>query len=148
LKYRPDTHHISDTEQDEDEQLQFVAKETLEVLEVSEKVANHMLNGLGVVLGNDVDFVRRFRRVNLCKVLERESRRWLPVELCDPVENLDSLCLSSASQEVFRRLVEVEDEESEEEDEERHATEDDEEISPTHVARDRTAWCAAGDSDT
>ncbi len=42
--------------------------------------------------------------------------------------------------------MEVEDEVSKEEDEEGDSAEDDELVSPSHVARDRTACCARCDS--
>jgi hypothetical protein len=58
----------------------------------------------------------------------------ISVELGNLVQNVDCLCVSSSADEELGRLAEGEDKETQEEDKQGSASEDDERVSPTHVA--------------
>jgi hypothetical protein len=89
---------------------------------------------LGVDTGVEVDS---------SEMLNGECRWGLPVEFGDSVKDIDSFLLFTLGQQELGRLVEVENEESQEENEKSHSSEDDEEISPTHVGLSGTT-CFSG----
>lgn len=72
-------------------------------------------------------------------MLNGECRWGLLVELGDFVKNIYSFLFLALGQEELGRLLEVEDEISKEENEQSHATEDDKQISPSHVGLSGTA---------
>jgi hypothetical protein len=68
------------------------------------------------------------------KMSSSQNRRRSSVELCNPVQDLDGLVLPASADEELGRLLEGKDKVTQEEDDQSGASENDECISPTHVA--------------
>ena len=132
-------YHVCEREQDEDERLQLAAKQTLEMLEASKEVLDDILSVIAMAHS------RASLNINRSKILCRQSRRCLLVELGNRMQHINSLLVAASADEEFRRLVEVEDKVAQEEDHEGHATEHNYFVAPTHVVLDAAAGNAGRD---
>jgi hypothetical protein len=114
------SYHVSDCQQNKDERLQSVSEETPKlcqtILEVEPgldcallpRQRSRFFDLSGVYSGIDI---------NCSEVLDSKGGGRLPVELGDPVQNIDGLLLFALRKKEFGGFVEVEDDKSEEEDE-------------------------------
>ena len=132
------TYHVGDSQKNEDECLEPVGEQSFEVLEAVGSIVENTLEGFG---GAE-------RLTRDCKVIGRQGRSFInsgemgnsqngwrsPVELGNIVQNLNGLFLSTSADEELGRLLEGKDKEAQEEDDQGGASENDEGVSPAHVA--------------
>ena len=131
-------HHVGNGQEDKDEDLQLVGEQSFEMLEAVGSVVENALEGLhgSERLTRDFRMVGRQGRsfINGGKVGNSQNGWRSPVELCNLVQDFDGVGLSSSADEELGRLAEGEDEVAQEEDDQGGASENDEGVSPAHVA--------------
>lgn len=133
------THHVSNGEQDEDEKLQSVQEQSLQMSEAIGETPDDPRDELSVRQRSSLVVRLIGSLVDLSKLSYSQSRCWSPVESGNVVQDIDRLLLSTFTEEELGRFVEFENEESEEEHGEGHTTQDDDGVSPTHVAANGAA---------
>jgi len=138
------THHVRNSQKDEDEEVQFVRKEALQVLQAVQGVRDHILGRCGWHLSCFCVMAL----IDLRKMLQCQGRRWCSVELGNLVQDFDRLGLLTLTEEELWRLVEMKDKVSNEEDSQSHETEDNHCVSPAHVAGGCAACFTVGNGAT
>ena len=136
------------SEEDEDEQLKLVGEQSFEMLEAVEESLEDIFGGAGIASLNRMKGYAgclSSLSVDLLEHLDGEDRWCLLVELCDLVEDIDGFLLLASTEEELGRLVELEDKVAEEEDGKGHGAENNDQVSPPHIAADGAACDTIGD---
>lgn len=118
------------------------------MLEALGRVFEHTLDRLhgaeGLAGGRKLSRIQRRHFIDSGEVLDGQNWRRGSVELGNLVQDFNGLGLSASADQKLGRLAEGKDKVAQEEDAQSHAAEDDEQVSPAHVAVDGAAGSLAG----